>query len=97
LVSLEVRHAAPRMTTLDIITARLNVKSDSHVASRSSLRLNDVRITPEMVKEHERILTSGFYSEVTLGYQSDAGTGLKNCSAHPSRAGIDSLLPFADA
>jgi ATP-dependent Lon protease len=53
---------------IDIITARLDAKSDSYVASLPSLRLNDVRITPEMVKEHERMLTGGFYAEVTLGY-----------------------------
>ena len=53
---------------IDIITARLDAKSDSYVASLPSLRLNDVRITPEQVKEHERMLTGGFYAEVTLGY-----------------------------
>jgi ATP-dependent Lon protease len=53
---------------IDIITARLDAKSDSYVASLPSLRLNDVRISPEMVKEHERMLTGGFYAEVTLGY-----------------------------
>jgi ATP-dependent Lon protease len=53
---------------IDIITARLDAKRDSYVASLPSLRLNDVRITPEMVKEHERMLTGGFYAEVTLGY-----------------------------
>ncbi len=53
---------------IDIITARLDARSDSYVASLPSLRLNDVRITPEMVKEHERMLTGGFYAEVTLGY-----------------------------
>jgi ATP-dependent Lon protease len=55
---------------IDIITARLDAKTDSYVASLPSLRLNDVRITPEMVKEHERMLTGGFYAEVTLGYDS---------------------------
>lgn len=53
---------------IDIVTARLDAKTDSYVASLPSLRLNDVRITPEMVKEHERMLTGGFYAEVTLGY-----------------------------
>lgn len=53
---------------IDIITARLDAKSDSYVASLPSLRLSDVRITPEMVKENERMLTGGFYAEVTLGY-----------------------------
>ncbi|MBM5570547.1 MULTISPECIES: BREX system Lon protease-like protein BrxL [Deefgea] len=55
---------------IDIITARLDAKTDSYVASLPSLRLNDVRIAPEMLKEHERMLTGGFYAEVTLGYDS---------------------------
>ena len=53
---------------IDIITARLDAKSDSYVASLPSLRLNDVRINPEQVQEHERMLTGGFYAEVTLNY-----------------------------
>jgi ATP-dependent Lon protease len=53
---------------IDIITARLDAKSDSYVASLPSLRLNDVRISPELTKEHERMLTGGFYAEVTLAY-----------------------------
>lgn len=53
---------------IDIVTARLDAKSDSYLASLPSLRLNDVRITPELVKEHERMLTGGFYAEVTLSY-----------------------------
>jgi ATP-dependent Lon protease len=53
---------------IDIITARLDSKTDSYVASLPSLRLNDVRLTPEMVKDNERMLTGGFYAEVTLGY-----------------------------
>lgn len=53
---------------LDIITARLDAKSDSYVASLPSLRLTDVRIAPEMVTDHERMLTGGFYAEITLSY-----------------------------
>lgn len=53
---------------IDIITARLDAKSDSYVASLPSLRLTDVRISPELVNEHERMLTGGFYAEITLGY-----------------------------
>ena len=53
---------------IDIITARLDAKSDSYVASLPSLRLNDVRISPELIKEHERMLTGGFYAEVSLAY-----------------------------
>src|SRR3546814_10440904 len=46
---------------IDIITARMDSKTDSYVASSPSLRLNDVRLTTEMVKENERMLTGGFY------------------------------------
>ena len=57
-----------RVKVLDIITARLDAKSDSYVVSLPSLRLNDVRISPELVTDHERMLTGGFYAEITLGY-----------------------------
>lgn len=53
---------------IDIITARLDAKTDSYVATLPSLQLADVRITPELVKEHERMLTGGFYAEITLKY-----------------------------
>jgi len=56
---------------IDLITARLDSKTDSYVAALPSLRLNDVRIDPEVVGQHERMLTGGFYAEITLGY--DAG------------------------
>jgi ATP-dependent Lon protease len=61
------REAGP-VKIIDIITARLDAKSDSYVASLPSLRLNDIRITPDMIKEHERMLTGGFYAEITLEY-----------------------------
>lgn len=53
---------------IDLITARLDAKSDSYVATLPSLRLTDVRINPELVTEHERMLTGGFYAEITLNY-----------------------------
>jgi ATP-dependent Lon protease len=53
---------------IDIITARLDAKSDSYLASLPSLRLTDVRIGDKLVHDHERMLTGGFYAEVELGY-----------------------------
>ncbi|HUS76617.1 MAG TPA: protease Lon-related BREX system protein BrxL [Methanothrix sp.] len=53
---------------IDLITARLDAKTDSYVATLPSLQLSDVRITPELVKEHERMLTGGFYAEISLKY-----------------------------
>ena len=53
---------------IDIVSARLDAKTDSYLASLPSLRLNDVRITSDFVNQHERLLTGGFYAEVTLSY-----------------------------
>jgi ATP-dependent Lon protease len=53
---------------IDLITARLDPNSDSYLASLPSLRLTDVRIDPETVSANERMLTGGFYAEITLEY-----------------------------
>lgn len=53
---------------IDIITARLDAKSDSYLAALPSLRLTDVRIADGLVRNHERMLTGGFYAELELGY-----------------------------
>jgi ATP-dependent Lon protease len=53
---------------IDIITARWTRRPTPTSPRLPSLRLTDVRLTPEMVKDNERMLTGGFYAEVTLGY-----------------------------
>jgi ATP-dependent Lon protease len=53
---------------IDLISARLDAKTDSYLATLPSLRLNDARISPDLVKENERMLTGGFYAEITLSY-----------------------------
>lgn len=53
---------------IDIITARLDTKSDSYMAELPSLRLRDVRISPALVQQHDRMLTGGFYAEIELTY-----------------------------
>ena len=53
---------------IDLITARLDAKTDSYVATLPSLRLNDVRISAELINQHERMLTGGFYAEISLAY-----------------------------
>jgi ATP-dependent Lon protease len=60
---------------IDIVTARLDAKSDSYLATLPSLRLNDVRIGDKVVRDHERMLTGGFYAEVEVGHR--AGKGRK--------------------
>jgi ATP-dependent Lon protease len=53
---------------IDLITARLDAKSDCYLATIPTLRLADARIDAELVSQHERMLTGGFYAEVTLSY-----------------------------
>ena len=53
---------------IDLIQARLDAKTDSYLATLPSLKLNDVRIQPRVVKDNERMLTGGFYAEVDLEY-----------------------------
>src|SRR5215211_786620 len=57
-----------RVRIIDLITARLDSKSDSYFATLPSLRRNDVRIEPELVADNERMLTGGFYAEIELEY-----------------------------
>ena len=53
---------------IDLISARLDARTDSYIAALPSLRLKDARINPELVKQHDRMLTGGFYAEISLGY-----------------------------
>ena len=57
-----------RVRIIDLITARLDSKTDSYFAALPSLRLKDVRIEPELVADNERMLTGGFYAEIELEY-----------------------------
>lgn len=60
---------------IDIVRARLDPKNDCFVAELPSLALKDVRVNDDLVKNHERMLTDGFYAEVTLSY--DAAIALE--------------------
>jgi len=71
---------------IDLVSARLDAKTDAYLAILPSLQLKDVRIAPEMVREHERLLTGGFYAEVTLGYDSSIAQ-----EAHGRPFGIEAL------
>jgi ATP-dependent Lon protease len=53
---------------IDILRAKLDARNDCYVAELPSLALRDVRVDDQMVRDHERMLTDGFYSEVTLSY-----------------------------
>lgn len=52
---------------IDLVTARVDNKGE-YVASLPSLRLTDVRISGELVNQHERMLTGGFYAELGVTF-----------------------------
>lgn len=60
---------------IDIIKAKLDAKTDSFIAELPSLSIRGVRIDDDLVKQHERMLTDGFYAEVMLSY--DAAIALE--------------------
>ena len=57
-----------RVKVIDLVRARLDARNDCFMAELPSLRLTDVRIDPNLVHAHERMLTGGFYAEVDLAY-----------------------------
>ena len=72
---------------IDLLTARLDTRSDTFLASVPSLLLNDVYIPAELVYQNERMLTGGFYAEIELTYGSSApattSTKGEGKTAHP--------------
>jgi ATP-dependent Lon protease len=74
---------------IDIVRARLDTRRDCYIAELPSLAVDDARIADELVRENERMLTDGFYAEVTLSYDAIVG------QEHNGRAfAIDSLRPI---
>ena len=53
---------------IDLLSARLDARTDSYLATLPSLQLKDVCIEAKLVSENERMLTGGFYAEVDLAY-----------------------------
>ena len=53
---------------IDIVRAKLDTKNDCYVAELPSLALKNVQIPDRLVTENERMLTDGFYAEVSLEY-----------------------------
>src|SRR3954463_7088256 len=57
-----------RVKIIDLLRGRLDAKSDAYKAELPSLQLNDIHISDDLVNQHDRMLTGGFYAEVTLEY-----------------------------
>ncbi len=58
---------------IDVVKARLDARKDRYLAELPSMALPSVRIPDALVQEHERMLTDGFYAEVTLSYDPIVG------------------------
>jgi ATP-dependent Lon protease len=74
---------------IDIVKARLDAKNDCYIAELPSLALRDVRIDGQLVRDNERMLTDGFYAEVTVSYD---GITAQEQGGRPFA--IDSLRPI---
>lgn len=75
---------------IDLSKAKLNDREDCFEAELPSLQLKDVRITPELVRENERMLTGGCYAETSLSC--DAAMAQER-GGRPF--GMDALRPFS--
>ena len=57
-----------KVKIIDLLRARLDARADAYKAELPSLQLNDIHISDQLVNEHDRMLTGGFYAEITLEY-----------------------------
>ncbi len=55
---------------IDLVSARFSQKDNGYIAILPSVQLTRVRINDNVVDDNERLLTGGFYAEITLEYDS---------------------------
>jgi len=78
-----------KVKVIDLLRARLDAKSDAYKAELPSLQLGDIHISDQLVNEHDRMLTGGFYAEVSLEYIAALA---RESSGQPFR--IESVRPI---
>lgn len=78
-----------RVKIIDLLRARLDAKADAYKAELPSVQLTDIHISDELVNEHDRMLTGGFYAEATLEYIAALG---KESGGQPFR--VESVRPI---
>jgi len=78
-----------KVKIIDLLRARLDAKADAYKAELPSVQLTDIHISDELVNEHDRMLTGGFYAEVTLEYIAALG---KESGGQPFR--VESVRPI---
>ena len=59
---------AGRIRIIDVVSAKLDTRTNSYLVELPSLRIKDARIAAALVEQHERMLTGGFYAEIDLVY-----------------------------
>jgi uncharacterized protein (TIGR02653 family) len=57
-----------KVKIIDLLRARLDARADQYQAELPSLQLADIHISADLVNAHDRMLTGGFFAEVTLEY-----------------------------
>ena len=74
---------------IDLIRARLDTKADEYKAELPSLQLSDINIADSIVNDNDRMLTGGFYAEVSLEYIAALG---REAGGQPFR--VESVRPI---
>jgi ATP-dependent Lon protease len=74
---------------IDIISVRFSSKDNGYLATLPSIQLTNVRIPDKIVDDNERLLTGGFYAEITLEYDAVIA---EERSGHPF--GVFALKPI---
>jgi uncharacterized protein (TIGR02653 family) len=77
-----------KIKIIDLLRGRLDARADAYKAELPSLQLSDIHISDALVNEHDRMLTGGFYAEVTLEYVA----ALAQQSGQPFR--VESIRPI---
>ena len=90
-------HAREKGTVqiIDIIRAKLDARRDEYVAELPSLQISDALIAAPLVIDNDRMLTGGFYAQISLSYMPGQErpfvvTEVRPIQAH-ARAGLDRL------
>ena len=58
---------------IDKVTVKLNLKKDIYEAALTNLGVNDALVSPGIVKEHEKLLTGGIWSIITVQHYYEEG------------------------
>src|SRR5208283_5100061 len=79
---------------IDLLTARLDTRSDTFLATIPTLLINDAYIPAELVYQNERMLTGGFYAEIELTYGASAASTSQGEGKNARPFSITSLRPI---